>query len=136
MPARGRNWPRNVLPTEIDYWKRYQSYKHSLPLILQSCDVEPSHRPSLLIPPLPVLSFYPHPFPSLLRLSFSLSASPSFAFLSVLPRKPRVLIAVSRCSCVPLRNGVYRVVRLYRLYPRTSSTNNPPDLSFAKISIG
>jgi len=56
--------------TEIDYWKRYQSYKHSLPLILQSCDVEPSHRrPSLLIPP-PAI---PLAFLSLsLSLSFSL----------------------------------------------------------------
>ncbi|KAL0118363.1 hypothetical protein PUN28_009186 [Cardiocondyla obscurior] len=88
--------------TEIDYWKRYQSYKHSLPLILQSCDVEPSHRrPSLLIPP-PAISPLPPPppppGPPLFHLFFSVSLShprPSpalLAFLSVhlsVPQTPR-----------------------------------------------
>jgi len=65
--------------TEIDYWKRYQSYKHSLPLILQSCDVEPSHRrPSLLIPPPAIPS--PFAFPPHLSLFLSVSL---LAFLSI-----------------------------------------------------
>lgn len=64
--------------TEIDYWKRYQSYKHSLPLILQSCDVEPSHRrPSLLIPP-PAISPPPRP-PRPLPTSFSICLFLSFS---------------------------------------------------------
>lgn len=68
--------------TEIDYWKRYQSYKHSLPLILQSCDVEPSHRrPSLLIPPPAIHPLSP---PLFLSVSFSFSFS-LLAFLSILP---------------------------------------------------
>lgn len=104
--------------TEIDYWKRYQSYKHSLPLILQSCDVEPSHRrPSLLIPP-PAIppALFPPLFPS---VSFSLSpllilsSLPSY-LSTFLSRKP---LAVILFLALPtsLRNGVYGVSCLYRM---------------------
>lgn len=48
--SRGKIQPRNVLPAEIDYWERYQSYKHSLPLISPSTDIlQPPTRLSLLI---------------------------------------------------------------------------------------
>lgn len=80
--------------TEIDYWKRYQSYKHSLPLILQSCDVEPSHRrPSLLIPP-PAI----HPLSLSLFLSLSLSL-PSYLSTFLSRESPR-LHPVSRTPYV------------------------------------
>lgn len=84
--------------TEIDYWKRYQSYKHSLPLILQSCDVEPSHRrPSLLIPP-PAI---PSPF----AFSPSSSPPPLLAFLSVRLPSPQIS-SPSSCFSHSLRRYV------------------------------
>jgi len=98
--------------TEIDYWKRYQSYKHSLPLILQSCDVEPSHRrPSLLIPPpaIPPVPLFP-PLPPPLPLPLPL---PSY-LSTFLSRKPLTVILFLELP-TSLRNGVYGVSCLYRM---------------------
>lgn len=119
--TRGRNWRRVMYyRTGIDYWKRYQSYKHSLPLILQSCDVEPSHRrPSLLIPP-PAISL-PSP-PLLSRRALHLALFRSFSrfpspFVSIrcppsLPAKP---LSPSSCFSHSLCNGVYGVSHLRRM---------------------
>lgn len=88
--------------TEIDYWKRYQSYKHSLPLILQSCDVEPSHRrPSLLIPP-PAIPSSPFAFPPRLPLFLSVSL---LAFLSIRLPSPQTS-SPSSCFSHSLRRYV------------------------------